>query len=713
MFKNTATKSLLFFILGLLTLSCYSFTQEDILTEISDVYPGRVESSAFRLYEDQEVGIEAVGLYYRSRYEFRTYAWILDAKTREIVWEMDESRSRRGMRRNWELTDRIMLPKGSYEVYYSTYPYSDWDVDSFGDLMSRILDEIFDRDYYRDKLRDSKIIIRGKGERLGEEGIRELQAAYSENAVISMIALYDDFDGKEGFILEKPMDLRIYALGEARRDGEYDHGWIIDTKTRERVWKFTYRYSEHAGGDRKNRMVNEIISLPAGTYAVYYMTDGSHSYRRWNAAPPYDPAFWGITIKVDDPEMKQYIKPCDIEKLTEKNLIVSLTRLRDDEFASKGFTLNRPMNLHIYALGEGSRPDMDDYGWIVNANTHEKVWEMRYRNTEHAGGADKNRLADETVYFDEGNYIVYFVTDGSHSYRNWNTSPPYDREYYGITITSAEEDFKPEDVSEYTEKSENVIVSLTRLYDDEYVSEGFTLNSPMDLRIYAIGEGSGRNMVDYGWIIDMDTHRKMWEMTYYRTEHAGGARKNRMVNEVVHFDEGNYMVYFVTDGSHSYRRWNSSPPFDQEHFGITVSAADESFQKEDISLYREEGDTSILVRLTGIRDRERRRQYFTLEQDAEIRIYAIGEGDRSEMYDYGWIEDTDTGRIVWEMTYHKTDPAGGARKNRMFDGTIMLRAGRYEVFYISDSSHSFNDWNDDPPYDAPNWGITIYKVDNN
>lgn len=55
-----------------------------------------------------------------------------------------------------------------------------------------------------------------------------------------------------------------------------------------------------------------------------------------------------------------------------------------------------------------------------------------------------------------------------------------------------------------------------------------------------------------------------------------------------------------------------------------------------------------------------------------------------------------------------TEPAGGAEKNRRYEGTMTLKAGEYILRYRSDGSHSFEDWNDDPPSDPINWGITVY-----
>ena len=77
--------------------------------------------------------------------------------------------------------------------------------------------------------------------------------------------------------------------------------------------------------------------------------------------------------------------------------------------------------------------------------------------------------------------------------------------------------------------------------------------------------------------------------------------------------------------------------------------------------------------------------------------------------DYAWIENAKNGEVVWEMTYRTTTHAGGSKKNRVFDKTVYLEKGEYEVHYQTDDSHAFNDWNDDAPDDRTHWGVTIYK----
>jgi len=257
---------------------------------------------------------------------------------------------------------------------------------------------------------------------------------------------------------------------------------------------------------------------------------------------------------------------------------------------------------------------------------------------------------------------------------------------------------------------DGVFLSLTRVSDDEIASQGFTLSKPMDVRVYAVGEGSGNQMHDFGWIIDASTHQPVWQMEYRDTESAGGATKNRMVNEVISLDPGNYTVYFLTDGSHSWDDWNASPPRYENAWGITLLPVDGVVDLELIGEYDVASDPAILAQLIAIRDDDSRGAPFSLEDETEVRIYALGEGESGDMYDFAWIEDAETGQDLWEMTYGVTEHAGGAPKNRAFDGTIMLPAGEYLLRYEADDSHSLEGWNMAPPHDPFAYGVTLLRV---
>jgi len=180
---------------------------------------------------------------------------------------------------------------------------------------------------------------------------------------------------------------------------------------------------------------------------------------------------------------------------------------------------------------------------------------------------------------------------------------------------------------------------------------------------------------------------------------------------VINFKPGNYIVYYTTDGSHSYRDWNDAPPYDPARWGITIWTLDNN-NKSKTELFDPEDfrDKNTLAEIIHVRDNERLRKNFDLDKETKVRVYAIGEGDDGEMYDYGWIEDYETGKIVWDMSYRRTENAGGARKNRSINEVITLPKGKYMLVYRTDGSHSYHNWNSEPPADQESYGITLKYV---
>ena len=549
-----------------------------ILTELDRIAPRELAVGGFVLNSKQKVSIEAVGFRYRShRHDARfSSAWILDAETREAVWELADADSEKKSRHLREYHDKITLPRGRYEVYYSSFPHSyrnDWDVDSFGDFISGIFHGFgswdFDYDDYRRACREFSIVVSGDGESRSRDEIESFHDELRKDALVSVTGIEENRYESIGLNLDKKTDLEIYAIGEMRRDGEYDCSWIVDTETHKRVWEFDYHNSDPAGGAKKNRMSKDDVTLPAGSYAVFCVTDDSHHAGDWNTSPPDDPFFWGLTIKVADSKMKKHARTSEYENIDRDRVIVELVGLGDSDYQNQGFSLKKDMKLRLYAIGEGDDGDMYDYGWIMDADSREIVWEMDYYDSDHAGGAKKNRLVDVVVELDKGDYVACAATDGSHSCDEWNAAPPYDRVRWGLTVMLTGGSSK--DVAEYDEKDdESVLTSIVGVGDDERKRERFTLDRDAKVRIYALGEGTGGHMHDYAWIEDARTGRVVWEMTYRMTDHAGGARKNRVFDGTVSLDAGEYVVFYESDGSHSFDGWNARPPADRWNWGVTV-----------------------------------------------------------------------------------------------------------------------------------------------
>jgi hypothetical protein len=553
---------------------------------------------------------------------------------------------------------------------------------------------------------------------------------YGQHTIVDLKDFSPDEFYVEKFSVTSASDVHVEAVGAMSKSSKWNkanpmlaYGWMLNGDTRELVWAMNVSNVKEEWGSRNVRFEG-TISLKPGTYEVYYSTF-AQKIVRISGSESYLNEFLKNLVKVfiddqdvfddiEDWRLRITCKDSDRDRFTSaagasaNNVIVSLTGARDYDFLEKGFSLDRDMRVRIYCNGEGLDDRMYDFGWITNDQTLRQVWEMQYRMTSHGGGAEKNRTYSGIVTLPAGDYVATYVTDDSHSPDEWNMQPPYDPSYWGLTIFATD----PSDLKfmhEYKKSKRTEFLSITRVGDRQYRSEGFKLSRKTDVLVYALGEGRDGHMYDYGWITDEQSGERVWEMRFYDTKLGGGDEKNRLFEGIVSLDPGKYRVHYVTDGSHSYEDWNANPPFNQTKWGITlilVSAKDAG----NVSKLDEGMDKSILAQITQVGDDEYRRTPFKLDKASRIRITCLGEGKYGRMFDYGWIKNARTGLTVWEMTYAMTQHAGGGKKNRIFDAVVLLEAGEYEMFYITDGSHSFDDWNDDPPAQPELWGMTVRLI---
>lgn len=554
-----------------------------------------------------------------------------------------------------------------------------------------------------------------------------------------------------GFDLREPTEVHVLATGAGgsqgwgyKSDRMYAYGWILNADTREPVWEMTTRNSESHGNDR---VFDGTITLPAGSYEVYFAactfvrhttfthfdlnvdhrstplfggrSKNKNHFFSWLADWWNDDATeawqkqsttWGIELCVDE-NPRGSVTLFTPPKVSPAS-VLRVTGLKDNAMVRRAFTLSAPAEINIRALGENASGDeCSDFSWIVDMHTRDRVWKMLCHDAQEAGGAKKNVLTVSRIRLDKGSYVLYSVTDDSHSADDWNAAPPYDPLNYGVSLDISNPKERDGFATASYAEDRNVIVSLVKVGNNESRSEGFALTQESQVRILAFGERSNnrRTMADYGTIIDAQTRARVWTMESDRTYHAGGASKNRYIDETVSLPAGSYIVTYKTDDSHAYGDWNSDPPYDQDHYGIVVSGADPGFTPTRVSRFTEEKDKSIIAQVVRVENNANRSLQFTLDRTTRIRIYAIGEGQNRDMYDYGWIEDARTGTVVWEMTYGMTFHAGGGRKNRMLNSTIVLEKGDYLLRFKSDDSHAYNEWNSEPPDDLDYYGITLYR----
>lgn len=570
-------------------------------------------------------------------------------------------------------------------------------------------------------------------------------AGAGEKTVVSL----RDFEATElksaGLSLRADATLTIKALGDGIENkkmsevGMFAYGWIIDADTREKVWSMDLRNTDKV---KKGREFEGTVDLPRGDYEVYFVAfaygastwfsnyyiniDRRDSYsgggsRKRGVFSWFEDFFgedaqldwkersklWGIEVSLDNSVAYSTFTP----PRGRKNIVYQSIGAGEKVRARTGLDVKKPVTLGVYCIGEmGNSRHVADYGWITDRKTRQRVWMMEQRNSAPAGGAKKNLVYDATLSLAPGEYTLNYITDDSHSSADWNAAPPDDPLHYGITLYLPE----PKDAGSISLTSwkddDEALVSLAGLHNDEFRTATFTLKKESSLRIYAIGERrySRSEMADHGWILNARTREKVWTMDPSRTEPAGGDAKNRLSDEVITLPAGTYTAFFTTDDSHAFDDWNSDPPIDEEHWGLTIYGARDNFSKANFAQGGDPGESGVIAQIAHVRDSEHRDASFTLKQRTKVRVYALGEGLNHEMYDFGWIERSGTREIPWEMTYAMTFHAGGAKKNRMVNTTIVLEAGSYTLRYQTDDSHSFNGWNSDPPDDPTMWGITIY-----
>ncbi len=425
--------------------------REQVLLSMKDARATEVQSQGFTLPKAMKVHVYAKGGGVEGE-PFFASGWILNAATREVVWQMDGRTSHAdGV---YQVADAYLdLSQGSYEAYYTHHAYAQ--DGSFLMFSSRNLDRRprkseadHDGSHGRWLLRLFTGGPRGHGaweRRVGNYGM-ELYLPANEAASVQkfkaplnwnneFIALVPDKDGGRwtaSFHARRAVTLHVYSQGEYAGDNEFaDYGWILDARTRRPVWEMSTQKAQYGGGDKKNRRQVETIQLPPGDYIATYVTDGSHSPADWNAAPPCDPLRYGLILALPKDGDKSQVELAPAPATAP--VLAELVRMGNHQNERRSFTLQAPAKVRIYAIGEREEDELADTAWIEDGHG-KTVWSMSVKNTLHAGGAEKNRVADEVLNLSKGSYILCFRTDGSHSYPKWNDAAPWDTEHYGATV---------------------------------------------------------------------------------------------------------------------------------------------------------------------------------------------------------------------------------------------------------------------------------------
>lgn len=567
---NDLLNKKLSYMLLLLFLGSFLFAGDNTI-KVEQLYPGKVDVKYFRLDKTNEIKIIGKGAKLKKRTRnILCYGWILDAERNKVVWSSIKQNQHKynddsGI---FSIDDNIQLPAGIYKLYYaSVYDTDGINISDFNDLVETIFSKWDDEELFTFNEDELQMILKGQKGSFQEIEDYSYYMPKGEREVVSFLKTTDDSYNEKAFTLKKETELTIFSMGEKKDRKFYDYGRIYDMNNHEVLWPKKSTIYEYAGGGWKNVQAQEKMTFPAGTYSVTYVTDDSHAYNEWNVMPPNNPEGWGIHISCSDEDYKNI--DFSVKKIEP---VVDLTKVGNHEVLSKAIEITKDIDFRVICLGEYNDGEAYDYGWIENALSNEIVWKFNGSNTVHAGGGEKNRKFNGIINLKKGKYLIKYISDGSHSYYDWNTTAPFDKEYWGISLWTINKNDKKyiKEISEHQVESENLIVKIDRVGDHEKIHKDFVINTDALYRVLAIGEGDDGEMYDTGWIQNTNTGQVVWEMTWRNSQHAGGASKNRMFNGKVYLQKGNYRVFFETDGSHSFADWNSAPPHNPDKYGIRI-----------------------------------------------------------------------------------------------------------------------------------------------
>lgn len=409
--------------------------------------------------------VRFTGEYDRGVRAFADGAWITDLSTYEKVWSpnFDDTEPAGGDAKNRMFQGTIPLRAGSYEFTVTTdgsHAVGSWnasppyDPEAWGISLTPVRDS--DRAF---------VSVTG--------------AAGLPEPVLAIREVGDDELRREPFVVLRPVRLFVTALGERSGKGEMaDFAWIERTGDLQPIWEMREEDTEPAGGSAKNRVVESVIELPPGAYALCYASDDSHSYPDWNSEAPRNPEAWGVslapigradpnsprlTAPSEEPEIPQVprvpskpgkpgtptlppapsflpLSPAAVAALIRPGeppdppVVIGLTRVGSDADLSRRFRVSATTKFHLVALGEGTEEPLSDHGWIEDVRSGKVIWKMRYRDTQHAGGARKNRVERAEITLPQGEYLLRYETDDSHAFGDWNGTLPSQPHLWGISL---------------------------------------------------------------------------------------------------------------------------------------------------------------------------------------------------------------------------------------------------------------------------------------
>ncbi|MHA2101413.1 MAG: ligand-binding sensor domain-containing protein, partial [Candidatus Kariarchaeaceae archaeon] len=121
-------------------------------------------------------------------------------------------------------------------------------------------------------------------------------------------------------------------------------------------------------------------------------------------------------------------------------------------------------------------------------------------------------------------------------------------------------------------------------------------------------------------------------------------------------------------------------------------------------------DSSEIASIKKVTNNQNLTNDFIIDKSTPVIVLCTGEGNLSELFDYGWITMAGDENPIWKMNPESSRNFGGSFKNRDQISLLTLKPGKYRLHYQSDDKHTFGDWIGKAPLKPELWGISVFPI---
>ena len=255
------------------------------------------------------------------------------------------------------------------------------------------------------------------------------------------------------------------------------------------------------------------------------------------------------------------------------------------------------------------------------------------------------------------------------------------------------------------------LVVLSDIDDRELRHRQIRVDKETEVVIRATGSvdhpGQDGRLAAYAWILGHSDLSPVWEMNSTNLEAGKGSLVHVMADTIA-LAAGGYDIFYSTYGPdpRSTGRWRR----DRHKWLLVLDTVREDDAGIRALATVSQAPSTAFWSAAPLGNNEHVEHLFAVNQATGVDVLAVGQLARDPsrpLEDYAWIEQAETGEIVWQLTGANSEPAGGFDANRRFSGTVQLAPGIYKVAARTGNRHAYDRWAANPPYNPRTWGVTL------